>query len=612
MNTVEMQKILKSLSHEAYLFVFSIAICVYAALSFCAFYADGAHWFFMMLQSQGFSEFIEPSRRSVFFLQQFPTFIALKFGIKNIWFLSFIYNLTLELLPLLLTIASVLFLPKDKKYYLIFPFIFYFFGVQSSGFAPIGEAATAAAYFWVLFYFILFSELSVRRAIFFFLVSLPVIWLHQVWSFLGVLMIFILLWRIKSIKNIILRLLLNCMVLWYFLIVCLQASWIIAPRDAGNRDGFFSSFVSLDWLAYPGGVNLPAAFGLFLIFIILIRTVLSRSFACCKRRWFDQFLLIFTLATVIASLWATIAGINIFMPSTNFHARNHGALLSGPLALLCFLFAAGIISESYLKQSTLKYLLIILASGVLIWQIIGVSFWRSYVTNFQAMLNSGSGYIALEDAMQPLSIVQKKNINTFTWPWTNPTMSYLLSKDGVVTTIISNQNILAWQPFDPANLSSLPHNSYFDTSPYINAVSVKLGTTFYNLTTNSLPIGMMSVEGMSYGEGWARWSNSRLILFKFNSALPSSFNLYLDVSSVYGPNIGKPFVVHVGERKASFEIDINKPTIVRIHFDKVNNANTIGLTIPEPISPRKFMGAEDDRILGIALKGIKIEDAKKK
>jgi hypothetical protein len=174
-------------SYISILFVCVVLIAFYAAFSFRGYYADGVYHIFMMMDNGGFFIY-EFSRLVATFLHQLPTFLALNIGIKNISILSFIFSLTLESLPLVLTIFSYFVLPKEKKSYFIFPLIYYFFGAQASGFAPIAEGATATAYFWLLFHFVLFQKFDSPKAIIFLFICLPALLLHQVWLFLGILM----------------------------------------------------------------------------------------------------------------------------------------------------------------------------------------------------------------------------------------------------------------------------------------------------------------------------------------------------------------------------------------------------------------------------------------
>jgi hypothetical protein len=151
-------------------------------------------------------------------------------------------------------------------------------------------------------------------------------------------------------------------------------------------------------------------------------------------------LLISAVVCVVVGVGATVGGINGFVASTNFNARNHGALISFPLALISFMFVY-LFNPILLKQTFLKLLISILAVGVLSWHVVGIGLWNNYLASFKMMLDSKPGLLVWEQATKQLSKAERLNLSFFQWAWTAPTMSYLLSKEGKVGTIITNPGI---------------------------------------------------------------------------------------------------------------------------------------------------------------------------
>ena len=240
------------------------------------------------------------------------------------------------------------------------------------------------------------------------------------------------------------------------------------------------------------------------------------------------------IVSVTFGLWSTIDGANGFVSATNFHARNHGALISLPLALVSFAFALNLFCSDLLKQSFLKLLISILSVGVLSWHVVGIGLWNDYLASFRIMLESKLGLLTWDQAKKQLSPAESMNLAFFQWTWTAPTMSYLLSKEGKVKTIITNPGTLGWQPFNPLSLSKLPRNEFFDPSPYIQALGSEAGTILIELRTDSV-------------------------------------------------------------------------SLVHLSFEDTGPSDMITLIVPEPTSPLEYSGGLDTRLLGIALKNIKIE-----
>lgn len=86
------------------------------------------------------------------------------------------------------------------------------------------------------------------------------------------------------------------------------------------------------------------------------------------------------------------------------------------------------------------------------WMLAGVTFglltagyaaswseWRQYRRTFMALLDVPSGYVELEDT--PLTRYRQG------WPWTNPLMSILWSRDCVMTVVLNRPKV-EFQPFD--------------------------------------------------------------------------------------------------------------------------------------------------------------------
>ncbi len=515
-------------------------------------------------------------------------------------------SLTLESLPLVLTIFSYFVLPKEKKSYFIFPLIYYFFGAQASGFAPIAEGATATAYFWVLFNFVLFQKFDDHNAIPFFFICLPALLLHQVWLFLGILMAVASYWRLTKERDELVRNILSLLIVWFVVIIIVQLYFVVYPRDIGNRDSFIANLLNFTWFASSNGLNLPAVLGFLLFFIVTVWLGAKRILKGNHERNLEFVLLISAVMCVAVGVWATIDGRNEFVASTNFNARNHGALISFPLALISFMFVYGLFNPILLKQTFLKRLISIFAVGVLSWHVIGIGLWNNYLASFKMMLDSKQGLLVWEQATKQLSSADKLNLSFFQWAWTVPTMSYLLSKEGKVGTIITNPGIPVWQPFDPTILPNLPRNEFFNPSSYIQALNAESGVIFFDLLTDSMPSGIKSIEGMSYNEGWAKWTKSDSVNINFIRTLPKSFDLILEIALVFEPNINQSFKVIVGNSIQEFKPVNDQPSLVRLPFENQVSSDRITLIVPKPTSPKEYLGTSDKRLLGIALKSFSI------
>ena len=123
------------------------------------------------------------------------------------------------------------------------------------------------------------------------------------------------------------------------------------------------------------------------------------------------------------------------------------------------------------------------------------------------------------------------------------------------------------------------------------------------------PKFIKSVSGVSgYEPPNGCWTDGKTAVFTFVSPLPNSFKLHLEVSGVFGPNLGKPVEVTVGDWKGEFTDKNPGPQSFDLDVKTSQPAESITLTIPEPTSPKELKMSADPRLLGIFLKKLSIEE----
>lgn len=150
-------------------------------------------------------------------------------------------------------------------------------------------------------------------------------------------------------------------------------------------------------------------------------------------------------------------------------------------------------------------------------------------------------------------------------------------------------------------LPKLARKSCIGTEP------TTIHTQRYAFNQSDIPCFFESISGVSSVEEWGRWSNENLapaVRLKFTQSLPKGFTLEIK-ARVYGPNIGKPVKIVVGDEQqdALFK---NQYTVTKIHFANTRNARDIVITPPHPQSPKDAGESIDERRMGIALVSMKI------
>lgn len=124
------------------------------------------------------------------------------------------------------------------------------------------------------------------------------------------------------------------------------------------------------------------------------------------------------------------------------------------------------------------------------------------------------------------------------------------------------------------------------------------------------PQFVSAVSGISVVEQWGRWSdtddNGR-VQFRFNEPLPENFVLELTVSA-YGPNVGKPVKVRVGDEEKTFVVAGGQGfEVKKVEFRGVRDKRKLEIYVPQPVRPKDFSGSSDDaRRLGLGFVSLRI------
>ncbi|HEY8682550.1 MAG TPA: hypothetical protein VIM06_05210 [Rhodanobacter sp.] len=116
---------------------------------------------------------------------------------------------------------------------------------------------------------------------------------------------------------------------------------------------------------------------------------------------------------------------------------------------------------------------------------------------------------------------------------------------------------------------------------------------------------LSAVEGLSGIENFGRWSDADEVVLHVVDPLPASANLLL-TAAAYGPNIGKPFIMTLGNEQRTFTLTDVAQT-VHIQFHNPAGLDVLRISVPAATSPRALGMSPDDRPLGIALSSLQIK-----
>ena len=121
----------------------------------------------------------------------------------------------------------------------------------------------------------------------------------------------------------------------------------------------------------------------------------------------------------------------------------------------------------------------------------------------------------------------------------------------------------------------------------------------------SWPGSLSEVHGLSSPEQFGRWSNGEKVALQLVGSLSGTVRLTL-TASAFGPNIGQPFTLRLGEQEQHFTLQ-GANEEVSLLFALTESAQKIEIQVPQPTSPKMLGLSDDDRLLGIAMHKLQIQ-----
>lgn len=115
------------------------------------------------------------------------------------------------------------------------------------------------------------------------------------------------------------------------------------------------------------------------------------------------------------------------------------------------------------------------------------------------------------------------------------------------------------------------------------------------------------VDGLADPEDWGSWSNSDTVVLRFKQALPRNLTVLLN-GRAFGPNVGQPFVLRVGEASTSFKLPAT-PQELSLRLQTDGAQHELRISVPRPTTPKDIGAGNDLRRLGIGLITLEIGEA---
>jgi hypothetical protein len=128
---------------------------------------------------------------------------------------------------------------------------------------------------------------------------------------------------------------------------------------------------------------------------------------------------------------------------------------------------------------------------------------------------------------------------------------------------------------------------------------------FIDFSRNGYPGFISRASGLSRKEPWGRWTDGDRAEITFSESLPKKFELEIVVNAAFGDNAKGPIFVRIGGVEKSFHFT-SKGETIRLPFSLSNDATSIEIVPPSPMSPKALGLGMDARRLGVGLSSVRV------
>ncbi len=407
---------------------------LWAGLALRGLYADGAYYVEQILLRHSFAV-VEHSRSTSQILMQIPAVLLMWLGQDRTHTTALAFSLATNLTPWALTVTCLAVLPAADRSYGLFPVLIFLAASMTAAFASVADGPTAAAYCWLLLLLILFGETTRWRLAGILLLAVGTLRLQEAMGFLGPILAFACLWRCRSTRDRITRIVL---VLAAVLIAGgsgIAIHDVLHPRIVANRAGLIRDVAGLGWLlSGDRQINVMALTGLIgvLALPVVMLPPAPRTVAM------SGMLLVFTVLAVLGVAEPPC-------PAAAFAARDNACLLTAPAMVLLLISRA---RGRRLPASSAMFMAML---GLTMATTDGAATmgWLSYTSAMRTALMAGRGVVSWRDALAKLPPIEVAALRRYAWPWSTPLMSVWLTPGPAICTIIANPSGVTWQPFNP-------------------------------------------------------------------------------------------------------------------------------------------------------------------
>jgi hypothetical protein len=445
----------------------SLACSFYASIDARGLYRDGIGYLFEITVSKWFFLF-DPARTAVEILRQAPIVFLSKFTNMSFLQLGQLFSFVLLVLPTLLCALCWFIAPRDRKAWILFPLTYLLIGFAPTSMQPIGEAAIATSFFWILLFLLLFRTRFIASQVLFLLLCIPVFQMQEAtFPLMGVLL-FACAMRARGTENRRERIFLGLSAFLIAAIIVYQVHWIVYPLFPSDRDSILQGLIRFEFLYVDHHLNLPLVTGAFAMLALaatfVVHATRPPNTAAVRARTFALAFALFAVAAIVDALLIPTS----FSPEAHVQARYHPVFVSAALGTVIVFLVGLRLPDRLWMQPTTVFILIMLCAAQTAADVAATRHWHAYVMDLQSRLANARGLILWETTLRTGDERRDMNWRLFAVKseWVFPLMSIVYSPRGTINSIIDVPESQTFRPIDPEKANQLPKLPGINFTPY--------------------------------------------------------------------------------------------------------------------------------------------------
>ena len=445
----------------------SLTCSFYASIDARGIYRDGIGYLFRITASKWFF-LTDTARTAVEILRQAPIVFLSKFTDTSLLQLGQLFSFVLLVLPTLLCALCWFIAPRDRKAWVLFPLTYLLIGFAPTSMQPIGEAAIATSFFWILLFLLLFRTRFIASQVLFLLLCIPAFQMQEATLPLMGVLLFACAMRARVSDNLRERIFLSLSAILILAIIAYQVRWIVYPLSPPDRDSFLQGLVRFQFLYADHHLNLPLVTGTFAILALaatfFVHATLPPDTAAVRARSFALAFALFALAAIVDALLLERS----FSPAAQVQARYHPVFVSAVLGTIIVFLLGLRLPDRLWMQPTTVFILVMLCAAQTAADVAATRRWHAYVIDLQSRLANARGLIFWETTLRSGGKRADRDWRLFAVnsEWTAPLMSIVYSPNGIINSIIDAPADQTFRPVDPEKPNQLPKLPHINFTPY--------------------------------------------------------------------------------------------------------------------------------------------------